>query len=77
MKNAFYFISGVLFVTLISSTTVSIMTIKPAVPINTIIISGWSTSELNTQIKPYLKSGYIVKNLSAGDGCRIVTLEKY
>jgi len=77
MKNLFYFIAGVLFITLISATTVSIMTVKPAIPKATIVVSGWATSELNNNMKPYLKAGYIVKNLSAGDGARVVVMEKY
>ena len=77
MKNLFYFIAGVLFITLISATTVSIMTVKPAIPKATIVVSGWNASELNNNMKPYLKAGYIVKNLSAGDGARVVVMEKY
>ena len=77
MKNLFYFIAGVLFITLISATTVSIMTVKPAIPKATIVVGGWATSELNNNMKPYLKAGYIVKNLSAGDGARVVVMEKY
>ncbi len=77
MKNAFYFIAGVLFITLISATTVSIMTVKPAIPIKTVAVSGWNTTELNENMKPYLKAGYIVKNVSAGDSARIVIMEKY
>jgi hypothetical protein len=32
MKNLFYFLLGVMFVALISATTVSIMTVQPAKP---------------------------------------------
>jgi len=53
------------------------MTVKPAIPKATIVVSGWATSELNNNMKPYLKAGYIVKNLSAGDGARVVVMEKY
>ena len=60
-----------------SATTVSIMTIKPAIPRYTVVVSGWNTDELNNEIKPYLKQGYIVKNLSVGDNCRAVIMEKY
>lgn len=77
MKNLIYFIAGVLFVTLISATTVSVMTVKPVTPKNTIVVSGWSLADLKNNMKPYLKSGYIVKDISVGEGCRVVVMEKY
>jgi len=78
MKNSILiFLLGVFVTISIAATSTSLMTVKPAVPKATIAISGWSTSELNTNIKPYLKVGYIVKNISAGDGARIVIMEKY
>ena len=77
MKNTIYFIAGILFTALISTTTISVMTIKPATPQSTIVISGWTTTELNENIKPYIKKGFIIKNLAVGDGARAVVLEKY
>jgi len=77
MKNLFYFIAGVFFVTLISATTFSIMTVKPATPKATVIVGGWTTSELNENIKPWIKKGYVAKDLTAGDGGRFLILEKY
>jgi len=77
MKNIFYIILGICLMVLTSATTISVMTIKPAQPKATIVVSGWSSSELNTDMKLYLKAGYIVKNVSAGDGARIVVMEKY
>jgi hypothetical protein len=53
------------------------MTIKPATPKITVAVSGWGTSELNSNMKPYLQRGFIVKNIAAGDGGRIVIMEKY
>jgi len=80
MKNSILiFLLGV-FVTISIAATVpntGLLTFKPAVPKATIAISGWSTKELNTNIKPYLKAGYIVKNISTGDHARIVIMEKY
>lgn len=69
--------AGILLVMLTSATTISVMTVKPATPKATIVVSGWSTLELNQNIKPFLKNGYVVKNISAGDGTRIVVMEKY
>lgn len=71
------FLLGIFVAISFAATTSNLLTVKPARPVNTIIVSGWNTSELNENIKPYLKAGYIVKNLSAGDGARVVVLEKY
>ena len=82
MKNLFYFISGVLFITLISATTVSIMTVKPALPKATIVFSNDDTEqEFVDEIKTYIKQGYVVKSM-AGSGRKytdtwIVVMEKY
>ena len=78
MKNqlASFILGGFVFISF-AATTTSIMSVKPVTPKAAIIVSGWSTSELNTNIKPYLKWGYIVKNVSAGDGARVVVMEKY
>jgi hypothetical protein len=78
-NNILTFLLGI-FVTISIATTVpntGLFTVKPATPKATIVVSGWGTPELNNNIKPYLKAGYVVKNLSAGDGARIVVMEKY
>lgn len=77
MKHILYLILEMLMVFLMSATTVSIMTVKPAIPKATIVVSGWTTDALNNEMKPYLKQGYVVKNLSVGYGCRAVIMEKY
>lgn len=77
MKNTIYFIAGILFTALISAGTISVMTVKPATPRKTIVVGGYDTSSLNENIKPYIQKGFIVKNISAGDGVRIVVMEKY
>ena len=82
MKNAFYFIAGVLFITLISATTVSIITVKPSLPKATIIFSNdYREDEFIDKIKTYVKQGYVVKSI-AGAGKQytdtwIVVMEKY
>ena len=78
-NNILIFLLGV-FVTISIAATVpntGLLTIKPATPKATIIVDGWNTEKLNNNMKPYLKAGYIVKNLSAGDGARVVVMEKY
>lgn len=77
MKHLFYLVLGVFIVILTSATTISVMTVKPATPKATIIVGGWTTSELNENIKPWIKKGYVAKDLTAGDGGRFVILEKY
>lgn len=85
MKNLFYFIAGVLFITLISATTVSIMTVKPATPKATIVkdfraVYGLE-QEMRTFILSKVKEGYIVKSVSMMDdetfSKGIIVLEKY
>ena len=78
-NNILIFLLGI-FVTISIAATVpntELLTIKPAIPKATIVVSGWATSELNNNMKPYLKAGYVVKNLSAGDGARVIIKEKY
>jgi len=79
MKNLIYFIAGVLFITLISATTVSIMTVKPQTPKSTLVfmVNSHKAPEL---IKGYIKQGYIVKALSISDYAdfqALVVMEKY
>lgn len=71
------FMAAILLIALTAATTVSVMTVKPAQPKHTVIVSGWSTRELNNNMSSYLKAGYIVKNMAAGDGARVVVMEKY
>ena len=78
-NNILTFLLGI-FVTISIATTVpntGLFIVKPATPKATIIVDGWNTEKLNNNMKPYLKAGYIVKNVSAGDGTRVVVMEKY
>lgn len=77
MKNLTTFLLGGLVFISFAAATTNIMTVRPATPKATIVVSGWSTPELNINMKPYIRQGYTVKNLAAGDGCRIVVMEKY
>jgi len=85
MKNLFYFIAGVLFITLISATTVSIMAVKPVNPKSTIVKDFRAMygleQEMRTFILSKVKEGYVVKSVSMMDdetfSKGIVVLEKY
>jgi hypothetical protein len=85
MKNLFYFIAGVLFITLISATTVSIMTVKPATPKSVLIKSFWSYSGIQEDVEKFIKNsvkqGYIVKTVSVSSDTNyqraVVVMEKY
>ena len=85
MKNLFYFIVGVIFITLISATTVSVMTVKPQTP-KLFIVQNFSfqnnSEPVSRFIQEKLKQGWILKQVSgSNDGryrsCWIVVLEKY
>lgn len=78
MKNTILsFLLGIFVAISFAATTTNLLTVKPAQPKATVVVSGWATSELNANMKPYIQKGYIVKNMSAGDGARCVVLEKY
>ena len=71
-NNILTFLLGI-FVTISIAATVpntGLLTVKPAKPIDTVIIS------FQDNYKVYIKAGYIVKTLS-GDSGYYVVLEKY
>jgi hypothetical protein len=79
MKNIFYFILGICLIVLTSATTVSVMTIKPAIPVSTVIIqTSWANMD-NTQnrILNYAKQGYIVRSTVGVDTRAFIIMEKY
>ena len=85
MKNLFYFIAGVIFITLISATTVSVMTVKPQTP-KLFIVQNFNFEDNSEPVSRFiqkkLKEGWILKQVSgSNDGkyrsCWIVVLEKY
>ncbi len=83
MKTVVYFFGGILFMTLISATTVGLMTIKPATP-KSIVIKTFSDLEIydiDEFVQGWVKKGFIVKSISLAErpnnrDC-IVVLEKY
>jgi hypothetical protein len=79
MKTLIYFIAGVLFVTLISATTVSVMTVKPATPKSTVVFYKTWGDELKTmnKIQQYVKEGYIYRASIETDTRAIIIMEKY
>ncbi len=83
MKTLGYFFGGILFMTLISATTVSLMTIKPAKPTSTVIKTFKDSQiyDVDDFVKWWVKRGFIVKSITLaerqGDKDCIVVLEKY
>ena len=80
MKNLFYFILGVIFITLISATTVNIMTVKIQKPKYT-VVDMVRNYEVEDYIKNYIKKGYVVKSCSItadrSGGSTLVIMEYY
>lgn len=79
MKKFFYFIAGVLFVALISATTVSVMTIKPANP-KLVIVKFIKNDDVESEIISYYKKGFILKSASTvgtSGATTLITMEKY
>ena len=85
MKNLFYFIAGVFFVTLISATTVSVMTVKPQTPKSTIVkpirAMFGIEDDIATYVKQKIKEGYVVKSIAIIDdeswSKGVIVMEKY
>ena len=80
MKNLFYFMLGVIFITLISATTVNIMTVKIQKPKYT-VVDIVRNYEVEDYIKNYIKKGYVVKSCSitadSSGGSTLVIMEYY
>lgn len=81
MKNLFYFVLGLCLIILTSATTVSVMTVKPAVPKSVIVFTGRGHDIANF-IKVNTINGYIVKHFSDlkgtnGSSGGLVVMEKY
>jgi hypothetical protein len=80
MKNLFYFILGVIFITLISATTVSVMTVKIKKPKYT-VVKIVENYEVENYIKNCIKKGYVVKSCSItadrNGGSSLVIMEQY
>ena len=80
MKNLFYFIAGIIFITLISATTASVMTVEIKKPKFT-VVDIVSNSEVEDYIKNYIKKGYVVKSCSItadrSGGSTLVIMERY
>lgn len=73
MKNALYVILGIILITLVSATTVSVMTIKPQQPKSTVYLRNGEVYEVNE----WIKKGYQIKCISRSDYNIAVVLEKY
>lgn len=80
MKNTIYLILFVIGMILTSTTTATIMTVKPAVPNSIITFSCENHRDMQININKYVKNGYIIKIIAAnGDYHKtyFVVMEKY
>jgi len=75
MRN---FILGCLFVLLTSATLskTDLLTIKPATPISTVVVSDYY-ADINPQILKRIKQGYIVKSMVSTNSTITAIMEKY
>lgn len=76
MKHVIYLLTGILFVILTSATTVSVMTVKPAVPKEVFTYEFQSYGELQNVIHKKHKEGFIVK-FATVKYSGILIMEKY
>jgi len=78
MRNAVYFIAGILFTVLISAGTISVMTIKPATP-KVVFALSCSPEIANGYVNNYVSKGYVFKSFSGSDkyGYGLLVMEKY
>lgn len=72
-QNLLFFALGLLLTIAISSTTISMMTIKPAKP--TAVVAFYGDADVTqSKILKYTREGYIVKSLSmASSGSSVIT----
>lgn len=78
MKNLLYFLLGGLTFISVAAGTTEILTVKPATPKYTAVVSYDYGEDVERGVKLYLKSGYIVKSITSTDHDRwIVVMEKY
>jgi len=63
MKNVFYTLLGIALIVLTSATTVSVMTVKPAVPKSIFTCQFNDYQQAKSSIERYSESGYILKSI--------------
>ena len=79
MKHLLTFLAGIVFVSLISAGTATVMTVKLQQP-KSVIVDIVYCQDVEAYIRSYVKQGYIVKtcSTSGSDGRnQLVVLEKY
>lgn len=85
MKNLMYFISGIIFVFLISATTVSVITVKPQTPkhyLTKSFVMEYDSENVRDYVKLQIKNGWILKEIEGANNGQyrstwIVVMEKY
>jgi hypothetical protein len=63
MKKVFYILLGIALIVLTSATSVSVMTVKPALPKSIFTYEFNNYSDAEIAIKKYSKSGYVLKSI--------------
>lgn len=79
MKHLLTFLAGIVFVSLISAGTATVMTVKLQQP-KSVVIDIVATEDVVSYIRRYVKQGYVVKTCSASSSdnrSQLVILEKY
>ncbi len=78
MKNLFYFVLGLCLVILTSATTVSVMTIKPAIP-KQVIVKKLYRSDCTDFTYKYVKLGFKIHTVTSINeyGDLVIVMEKY
>lgn len=66
-QNLLFFALGLLLTIAMSSTTISMMTIKPAKPTAVVAFYG-DASDTQSKILKYTREGYIVKSVASSAG---------
>lgn len=85
MKNAFYILLGIAIIILTSATTVSVMTVKPAVP-KLFMVKDFTYESNSVNVASYIrdqmKKGWILKEVEGANNGEyastwIVVMERY
>lgn len=80
MKQIFVFLAGIVFVSLISAGTATVMTVKLQQP-KSVVVKRVDAQRVSQYVIDYTKQGYIVKSCSISGteayGWSILIFEKY
>lgn len=80
MKDIIKYLCALILIVMVSATTVSVMTVKPATPKNVLVKDFSNLRNAASYIKDGYSRGYILKEVRAvgpSDGFWLVIMEKY